>query len=62
MGGHEDFANLIRKSRARLRDFMATLNLEMGVISAGDYILEYTLHDITRPKTYAISQPFKIFE
>jgi hypothetical protein len=62
MGGQEDFADLVKKSRARLRDFMVTLNLNLSDIDPGDYIVEYTLHDIASSKTYTISQPFKIVE
>jgi hypothetical protein len=50
MGGHEDFANLRRKSAARMGDFMVTLNSEMSTISPDDYNHEYTLHDHRQPQ------------
>jgi hypothetical protein len=62
MGGQENFADLAMKSRAHLRDFMVTLNLDLGNTSPGDYVLEYTLHDIASGKTFMINQPFKIAE
>jgi hypothetical protein len=62
VGGQEDFANLVKKSRAHLRDFMVTLNLSLGNTAPGDYVIEYKLRDIATDKTYTISQPFKIVE
>jgi hypothetical protein len=62
MGGQENFANLAAKSRARLREFMVTLNLSLNEIAPGDYVVEYKLRDIASSKTYTISQPYKIVE
>jgi hypothetical protein len=62
IGGQENFADLIKKSRAHLRDFMVLLDLSLGNTAPGDYVVEYKLRDIASDKTYTISQPFKIAE
>lgn len=62
VGGQENFADLVKKSRTHLRDFMVTLNLSLGNTAPGDYLVEYKLRDIAGDKTYTISQPFKIVE
>ena len=60
LGGKEDFADVTKKSRARNREFDVVLSLGLSDITPGDYILEYTLHDIASSKTYTISQSFKV--
>jgi hypothetical protein len=62
VGGQEDFADLTKKSRAHLRDFMVVLNLTLGNTAPGSYVVEYKLRDVTNDKTYTISQPFKIVD
>ena len=62
VGGKENFADLIKKSRAHLRDFMVVLNLSLNDISPGDYVVEYKLRDVASDKSYTISQPFKVVE
>ena len=62
IGGHEDFADLAMKSHAHNREFMVLLNLSLSNIEPGDYVIDYTLHDIASSKTYTISQPFKIVQ
>jgi hypothetical protein len=60
VGGHEDFADVVKKSRARNREFNLLLDLNLGNTSPGDYVVGYTLHDIASSKTYTFNQPFKI--
>ena len=62
IGGQEDFANLVMKSRAHLTDFMVVLNLNLGNTGPGDYVVEYKLRDVASSKSYTISQPFKIVD
>ncbi len=62
LGGKEDFADISKKSRARNREFDVVLSLALSDIAPGDYVLEYTLHDIASSKSYTISQPFKIVD
>ena len=60
IGGHENFADLTKKSRARNREFNVLLDLSLGNTEPGDYVVEYKLHDVVNDKTYTVSQPFKI--
>jgi hypothetical protein len=62
VGGQENFADLAMKSRAYLRDFMVTLNLNLGNTEPGNYVVEYKLRDIASSKTYTINQSFKVVE
>jgi hypothetical protein len=58
----EDFAAMTLKSRARMREFIVTLTLDLSDAPAGDYVLEYKLRDIASPKTVVFGQPFKIVD
>jgi hypothetical protein len=60
LGGQENFANLAQTSHSRNREFMVLLTLSLSDAPPGDYIVEYTLHDIASSKTATFSLPFKI--
>lgn len=60
LAGQENFANLTQQGRARVREFMVLLTLNLSGAPAGDYVLEYKLRDVSGPKTVVFSQPFKI--
>ncbi|MBV8776596.1 MAG: hypothetical protein JO032_14315 [Alphaproteobacteria bacterium] len=58
--GQENFAHLSEKSHARNREFMVVLTLNVEGAPAGDYVLEYKLHDIASTKETSFDLPFKI--
>ena len=58
--GQENFANLALKSRARAREFMLNLTMNVSGAPPGDYVLEYKLRDITGDKSAVVDLPFKI--
>lgn len=60
LAGKQDFARLVQQSHVRNREFMLTLNLDLTGASPGDYVLEYTLHDIASDKSTSFDLPFKI--
>lgn len=60
LGGQENFADLEQASHTRNREFMVVLTLSLDGASPGDYIIEYTLHDIANNKAATFSLPFKI--
>jgi hypothetical protein len=60
LGGQENFANLVQTSHARNREFMVVLTLSLSDAPPGEYVVEYTLHDIASSKTATFSLPFKI--
>lgn len=56
------FASAILTSRARNREFIVSISLDLTGAPAGDYTLEYTAHDIASDETGLISLPFTIAE
>ena len=50
------------KSHARNREFNVLLNLNLGDITPGNYVIEYRLADLASSKTASFSQQFKIAE
>jgi len=52
------FSRLALNSRAKNREFMLTLTLDLTGADPGQYILEYTIHDISSDKTAVITLPF----
>lgn len=57
-----DFASAILASRARNREFIVSITLDLSGAPAGDYVLEYTARDIASEETGLISLPFTITE
>ncbi|MDP1731366.1 MAG: hypothetical protein Q8L54_09360 [Devosia sp.] len=57
-----DFATLQFTSHFMNREFLLTLTLDISEAPAGDYVLEYTVHDTASDKTAPISLPFTIAE
>jgi hypothetical protein len=60
LGGQEGFEQLAMTSRTRNREFMLTLTLDLSGAEPGDYIVEYTLHDLASDKVGTFSLPFAI--
>jgi hypothetical protein len=58
----KDFADLSLKSHAHNREFDVVLTLNLTGVKPGDYMVEYTLHDIASDKTGSFTLPFKIAE
>lgn len=56
----KDFATLQLASHAMNREFMLTLALDISEAPAGDYVLEYTVHDMASDEAGVISLPFTI--
>ena len=62
LAGQEDFADITETSRAKNREFMVTLTMNLTGAKAGDYVIEYKLRDIASSKTGSFTQRFKIVE
>jgi hypothetical protein len=62
LAGQENFAKLTEMSRARNREFMVTLTMNVTGAPPGDYVLEYKLRDLASDKSTVIDLPFKIAE
>ena len=60
VAGQEDFQRLELKSRARNKEFMLTLTLNLTDAPPGDYVIEYITRDITSSKRGRISLPITI--
>ncbi len=60
LGGKENFQKITLTSRARNHEFLLTLRLTPDGFPVGDYILQYTIHDIVTGKTATITEPFSI--
>jgi hypothetical protein len=56
------FASATLTSRARNREFIVSISLDLTGAPVGDYVLEYTAHDIASAETGVISLPFTIAE
>jgi hypothetical protein len=55
-----NFAKLALTSRHRNREFMIYLTLHFNDAPAGDYLLDYKLHDLGTDKTTTLELPFTI--
>ncbi len=60
LGGQEGFEQLAMTSRTRNREFMLTLTLDLSGAAPGNYVVEYTLHDLASGKVGRFSLPFAI--
>jgi len=60
LGGKTDFLKVSASSHEKVTEFMVTLTLNLTGVPAGDYVLEYQLHDIASGKEMTTSQPVTI--
>jgi hypothetical protein len=60
LGGQKDFGHFVFQSPFRNTELMLTQNLNVSGAPPGDYVLEYTLRDITGPKSATVDLPFTI--
>jgi hypothetical protein len=58
--GKENFMRIATESHTRNLEFMVVLTLNLSGAAAGDYIVEYKLHDIASDKTATFQMPFKL--
>ena len=56
----ENFMRIATESHTRNLEFMVVLTLNMSSAPAGDYVVEYKLHDIASDKTAVFEMPFKV--
>lgn len=61
LGGQEKFLNYQQSSRNRLRELMLNVNLTLGNTPPGEYVAEFTAHDLGGKKT-TIAMPFTVVE
>jgi len=62
LGGQEKFFKVEKSSHAKMQELMLTMTMSLDGITAGKYVLEYTLHDNGSDKTTTFDQPFTIGE
>lgn len=62
LASQENYQRAEFVSRSRNRELMLTFTLTLDGAPAGDYIVEYLIHDITGDKQATISLPFTIAE
>lgn len=62
LASQENYQRAEFVSRSRNRELMLTFTLTFGGAPAGDYIVEYLIHDITGDKQATISLPFSLVE
>jgi hypothetical protein len=60
LAGKENFMRIVTESHTRNMEFMVVLTLNMSSAPAGDYVVEYKLHDIASDKSATFEMPFKI--
>lgn len=60
LAGKENFMRIATESHSRNLEFMVVLTLNMSSAPAGDYVVEYKLHDIASDKTASFQMPFKV--
>lgn len=60
LGGQQDFVKLIKHSHHRNLELFMTLTLHLTGAPAGDYVIEYTLHDVTTGKSATVEMPFTL--
>ena len=56
----KSFAHLPINSHAKNHEFMLTLTLDVTGADPGQYVLEYTVHDLASNKSAVISLPFTL--
>jgi len=61
LGGQEKFLNYQQTSRHHIRELMLNVNLNLGNTPPGDYVAEFTAHDLGDKKA-TIAMPFTIVE
>lgn len=62
LASQENYQRAEFSSRSRNRELMLTFTLTLDGAPAGDYVVEYLIHDITGDKQGTISLPFTIAE
>lgn len=62
LGGQEKFLTFSQVSRAKVRELMLNVDLNLSGAPAGDYVIQYTLHDVGNGRTATIEQPFRIVD
>lgn len=60
LGGQEKFLTFSQTSRSKVRELMLNVDLNLTGAPAGDYMVQYVLHDIGNGRTATIEQPFRI--
>jgi hypothetical protein len=60
VAGKENFLHMAQHSHAKNKELMLTLNLNLNGAPAGDYTVEYKLHDLVTEKTATVDLPFTI--
>ena len=60
LAGKDNFMRIATDSHTRNLEFMVVLTLNMSSAPAGDYVVEYKLHDVASDKTTSFQMPFKI--
>jgi hypothetical protein len=60
LAGKDNFMRIAAETHTRNLEFMVVLTLNMSSAPAGDYVIEYKLHDIASDKTASFRMPFKI--
>jgi hypothetical protein len=60
LAGKDNFMRIATDTHTRNLEFMVVLTLNMSSAPAGDYVIEYKLHDIASDKTTSFQMPFKI--
>lgn len=60
VGGQEAFQRSVLTSHARNREFFITLTLNVTGAPAGDYTVDYIVHDLVSQEVATVSFPFSI--
>ncbi|HKM63170.1 MAG TPA: hypothetical protein VJY39_11850 [Acidisphaera sp.] len=60
VGERKDFGHLVQQSHARNLEYTITLTLNVSGAPPTDYILVYTLRDVTGPRSATAELPFTI--
>ena len=60
LAGKDNFMRIATDTHTRNLEFMVVLTLNRSSAPAGDYVIEYKLHDIASDKTASFQMPFKI--
>jgi hypothetical protein len=56
----DKFSHVVLTSHAKNHEFMLTITLDLSGADPGDYVLEYTTHDVASNKSAIISLPFTL--
>jgi len=60
LAGKDNFMRIATDTHTRNLEFMVVLTLNLSSAPAGDYVVEYKLHDVASDKTASFQMPFKI--